>query len=761
MDRSQRERVERVLARVAAEGRRQMLEGEVYEILGEAGIPVPSFIVLDAGASEQERLRAAAEWAAGKSGVVVKIQSPDILHKTEAGGIAFSSADPEDLDRSMKRVLDTVRDRSPRSRIAGLLLCEKIAYAADRPGAEMLLSMRQDPAFGPVVVVGIGGLLTEWFGSIAPGKTTWIVSARDPRLQDDRPIDLDALGPAVSFLARASRVHAAPPIRPERLWRMIRAMADLAMTFSVDSAESPFTLAEIEVNPMALVPGGDPVALDGVGSLAGDRPVIRRRRVEKVRNLLAPRSAAVVGASAKGMNVGRIILQNLRAGEGVAYGHIHVIHPKEKEIDTIPCVPAIRDLPERVDLAVVAVPAEGARDAIRDFVELEKAHSIILIPGGFAETGAKGLAEEIVAILDAGRSREDGGPVMVGGNCLGIVSKRQYNTFFLPHYKLPFHDAPGDNLAAVSQSGAYLVTFTSNLDGVIFPKASISYGNQMDLTVSDFLEHYLEDSQVQVIACYLEGFQPLDGARFLDLTREHRRRGRTVIVFKVGKTPFGAQAAASHTASLAGDYAVARSLLAGSGAVVAETLNQFEDFSKIFTMLYARIPGGNRVGVISNAGFECSVAMDALFDLVPAPFSQETRARLAGCLPNIAHADNPVDATPMATTQQFVQAVEAIAEEPAVDALVVSPVPVTPALNNLSPDPIGTHGENIYAAGSLPQELMRVFRSTRKPMVVCIDSGRLYDEFAVLLQRAGIPVYRKIDRAMRALSRYCAERRSD
>ena len=124
------------------------------------------------------------------------------------------------------------------------------------------------------------------------------------------------------------------------------------------------------------------------------------------------------------------------------------------------------------------------------------------------------------------REREDRGPVLVGGNCLGIVSKHEYNTFFLPTYKLPFHDAPGDDLVVVSQSGAYLVSFTSNLDGIVFPRVSISYGNEMDLTASDFFEYYLEhETEPQVFVFYVEGFQPGEGERFLSLVRRARNEG--------------------------------------------------------------------------------------------------------------------------------------------------------------------------------------------------------------------------------------------
>jgi len=275
------------------------------------------------------------------------------------------------------------------------------------------------------------------------------------------------------------------------------------------------------------------------------------------------------------------------------------------------------------------------------------------------------------------------------------------------------------------------------------------------LTVADFLQYFRDDDSVKVLACYIEGFKPGDGERFVDLAREIRQRGRRVIVFKAGQTALGARAAQSHTASLAGDYAVARDLMEEAGVVVAGTLNMFEDYVKVFTMLYDRLPGSRRLGVVSNAGFECAAVLDKLYSLAPAPLSAETKARLRECLPEIAHADNPVDTTPMATTRQFVAAAAAMLDDPAVDALLVSPIPVTPTLDNLPPDLAGTHSENIYAAGSLPQELLRLFRETTKPVVVSVDSGRLYDDFATVLQRGGIPVYRKIDRASRALSALC------
>jgi len=737
------EAFEAIVASVRSAGRDVLLEHEVYAVLAEAGFEAPRHLFWQGHPAEASAgdLSAFLEGLAG-GGTVLKIVSPQILHKSDVGGIAVSSRIGGAVRAEAIRLWDEVGRRAPEAERLGVLVTERLSPFPGSPAAETLLSAKLDPSFGPVLVLGLGGVLTEWFGSVAEGRSTTVV--RPGRVREGLLRAVERL-PAFALLFAPSRLHPRPPLDLDATAERLEALGRRAGAFE-----------ELEVNPMLLTADGRWVAADGKARLARDRPEpAPRRPLGKIASLLRPRSAVVVGASATALNPGRIILRNLRHAEGLRYGHLHAVHAKEAAIDGIPCVPSVESLPEKVDLAVVAVPAEGAPDTIRALCASGRAESIILIPGGFAEVGRGDLERDIVAALAASRHRPDGGPVLVGGNCLGVVSKHEYNTFFLPHYKLPFHDAPGDNLVAVSQSGAYLVSLSSNLDGIVFPRASISFGNQMDLTVADFLEHFLEDDSVSVLACYIEGFKPRDGERFLELAREIRRRGRRVVAFKAGKTALGAAATRSHTAALAGDYAVARDLLEEAGVVVAHTLDMFEDYVKVFTLLFDRLPRDHRLGVVSNAGFECASVLDKLYALAPAVLSDATRARLRGCLPAIAHADNPVDTTPMATTAQLVAAAEALIEDPAVDALLVSPIPVTPALEDLAPDLAGSHSENIYAAGSLPQELIRLFRQTRKPMTVCVDSGRLYDDFVTVLQRGGIPVYRKIDRASRALSALC------
>jgi len=742
--------VDTLLSAARDEDRSILLEPEGYALLAAAGMSVPVFTVVEtAGAVDDATLD-----NLSTTEVVLKVVSPDVLHKSDVGGVKVVACETQSVREGVATMLDRVATAMPDADLRGVMIVERVDFVADAPGTELLLSARVDEAFGPMLAAGPGGVLTEWYGKLSDGSSHTVLGAGLGKGTFDAARGAEILEGTV-FGAQAlkpSRRFDAAPFDRGALTDALKALACLIETKDEDGHP---VFDEIELNPVVAV-DGRPVALDALIRRAATRGAGRPPRpIHKVGNLLHPKSAVVYGASANAMNAGRIILRNLKAGEGLDYGRLWAVHPKADRIDGVPCVESTAKIPEDVDLAVIAIPADKAARAIEEIATSGKAKSIILIPGGFAETGEGDRAREVQEILAASRGREDEGPVLVGGNCLGIVSKHEYNTFFLPTYKLPFHDAPGDDLVVVSQSGAYLVTFTSNLDGIVFPRVSISYGNEMDLTASDFFEYYLEhETDPQVFVFYIEGFQPDEGERFLGLVKRAREEDRTVIVYKAGKTAAGAKAAASHTASIAGDYAVARALMSEAGAMVCETLNMFEDYTKIHTMLRGRRVGGRRLGVITNAGFEAGAVSDHLYGMEMAQFSDATRAKLEEVLPVIAHCGNPIDCTPMTDTAHFVKAVEVMAAADEVDAIVVSAIPAAPTLDVLAPDPDGGHKENVFGLQSLPTEIVRVFGETDKPIVATIDSGRLYDPAVLVLERAGVPVYRKIDRASRALSAF-------
>jgi len=398
---------------------------------------------------------------------------------------------------------------------------------------------------------------------------------------------------------------------------------------------------------------------------------------------------------------------------------------------------------------------------MKDLVDHGKARSVILIAGGMGEKeGGASIEERIRALLREGRAAGRTTPVVNGGNCLGVVSKPGlYDTLFIPDYKLPRPPQAGSATAMISQSGAFMICRMSKLPS-IEPVYSVSLGNQIDLTASDYLRYLKDDTKIRTFLVYMEGFKPGDGLAFARAIREIAASGRKVLVYKAGRSPEGRTATSSHTASVAGDYGVFKAVCEQAGAIVAGDLFEFESFTKGLAWLEGREVRGRRVGLVSNAGFECVMMADNLKDgagLELADFAPATRERiLDGLRPlgidKLLDVHNPLDVTPVADDAAFVESARAFIEDPGVDCAVISNVPLTKALQTLPPGE--GHAEDLTRPGGFAARTIEVFRATTKPVVVNIDSGALYDPLAGCLEKAGIPVFRRADEALRFLRMY-------
>jgi acyl-CoA synthetase (NDP forming) len=295
----------------------------------------------------------------------------------------------------------------------------------------------------------------------------------------------------------------------------------------------------------------------------------------------------------------------------------------------------------------------------------------------------------------------------------------------------------------------------------IRPAYAITVGNQMDLTIGDYLTHLERDPDLKIFALYIEGFRPLDGAAALAAIARITAAGRTVIAYRAGRTPEGARATASHTASLAGDYVVTRELLARAGAIVAATLDDFTDLVDLFTRLHGKAVWGRRVGVVSNAGYECVAVADNLGDLELASLRGESVARLQATLDHarlgaLVDVHNPFDVTPMLGDEGFDAVVRAMLDDPGVDLGVVGCVPATPALDTLPAS--AAHGEDLARETSIGSRLRRLHADSTKPWIAVVDAGSIYDPLAEYLRAGGIPTFRAADRAMRLLGVFAGDR---
>jgi acyl-CoA synthetase (NDP forming) len=681
--------------------------------------------------------------------VVLKAVSPKLLHKTDAGAVAI-------LPNRSSAVAAAAREMEARlagRALEGFLLCEFVPYESG-PGSEFLLGLRHTRDFGPVVTLGPGGVHAEFL--IHALREDEALAVFSPDLARERTLEETLDRFAIARLATEPQRGQAPRVTRGALLEAVRGMLKLGRM------RGAAALAEFEINPL-VVSEGRLVALDALGTFARERELpAAPRPVHRLRALLEPRSIAVMGVSEKSMNPGRIILRNVLR-EGFAPEAVTVIKPDAEHIDGCACVDGLTDLPAPVDLLVLSVSAPQAAEALIEAAEQHLAESVVLIPGGLDENPeARPLVMEMRDALARARSTPWGGPVVNGGNCLGVRSRPgRFDTLFIPESKLPRPAGDPDPLALVTGSGAFAVSKTSKLPDVQ-PLYTITIGNQMDLTVADYLEYLHEDERVEAVALYLEGFRPRDGARFVQQVERFVREERPVIVYLAGRTAAGAAAAASHTAAVAGDFTVARALARAAGAVVADTLEDFEDLVRLFTRLRGRAPRGLRLAALTNAGFEAVAIADRLGAFTLAPLAERTRtaveATLEGArLKGIVAARNPMDVTPLLGDAGYEAILRAMLDDPAVDVAVVGCVPLTQALNTLAAGE--GHGDDVTRADGLVARLAGLWRTNCKPWVAVVDAGPLYDAMARGLEAAGIPTFRTADRALRLFGTWCEAQR--
>lgn len=769
-------KIDRIFEKAEGEGRDVLLEPEVYEILGAAGLCPPKFVIVPAGRTVPAGVLTSFP---GRE-VVLKVVSPLVQHKTDVGGVAVVpkkasavNARIRDMAASFpKRFLAWARRTRPpglppgltasavAASIRGYLLVEKVESEDIGFGSELLLGVRHSREFGPVVTVGAGGTEVEFFGErLAEGQAAATASAH---LLDASRILEWLSGLAVTAKLLSPFRGRSAPLSPAGLTKAVARFVELAAHYSAFSPASRYVIEEAEVNPW-VVRAGRLVPLDGLARFSRRREPLERRPAENIEALLRPKSIAVIGVSEK-MNLGRIILRNiLRMGfpkEGLT-----VVKPGLEEIDGCRCVPSVSDLPGTVDLFVLTLAAEHCFPVMEELAAGGLARSVIIIAGGMGEKeGTQSLEARIVGLLEAGRAAGRPTPVVNGGNCLGIYSKPgRYDTTFIPHRKLRFPKGEDSGLVVISQSGAFMICRVSSLRRHE-PLYAVSLGNQIDLRVSDYLEYLKDDPRAGIFAVYVEGFKPGDGFLLARAAREIlKTEGRAVIVYKSGRTPEGQAATSSHTASVAGDYAVAKAVLEEAGVVLAESIAEFENFVRGFLALRGKRAGGRRVALLSNAGFE-SVIMSDRLGRVGAPldlavFSSATRAGLAAALARLGierlqDIKNPLDVTPVADDAAFAACAEAVLADGGVDAAVFSPVPMTPAMQTLPPSELSQ--ENLAAEGSVASRLIALYRSSAKPFVVNIDAGSDYDPLAGHLEDAGLPVFRRCDEAVAFLGRFVA-----
>ena len=455
---------------------------------------------------------------------------------------------------------------------------------------------------------------------------------------------------------------------------------------------------------------------------------------------LNPRGIAIVGATPNPLKGGNAIVKNILLGYR---GWIFPVNPKYTEIEGLTCYPSVRAIPDHVDMAVVFVPAQLVPAAVEDCVG-KGVRGVMIESGGFAEAGPEG--ERLQNVLGAIAARS--GIRLWGPNCMGLVDvvHRHIFSFMDPRAQEREEFIPGV-VSLIVQSGMlsaiFLMDIMSNATMGVSKVASL--GNKVDVNECDLLEYFLDDPDTEVIGLYLESFS--EGRRFLDLCRSSKK---PIIVLKGGRSSRGAEAARSHTASLAGNQRIVAGALAQVGVTEAQDFKQMMDLCRSFA-LTKPVPGGSdRVAILTLSGGAGIVATDFVAEagLTMASFSASTRRFLAEIFPKWMPASNPVDLWPAVERQigsdvdLFLPTLEVLLNDPGVDAVFLHVF-------------ISNHRGRVNPAG-----LAALIRSAGKPVTAWII-GRKDDTFAFQREALahGIPAFTEISRAVECLRAVLGDRR--
>jgi acetyltransferase len=379
-----------------------------------------------------------------------------------------------------------------------------------------------------------------------------------------------------------------------------------------------------------------------------------------------PRGVAVIGATPNPLKGGNAILRNLLLGYR---GGIYPVNPKYPEIDGVRCYPSVGDVTEPVDLAIVFVPAPQVPAAV-EACAAKGVPGIMIESGGFAETGPEGARLQAALRGIAART----GVRLWGPNCMGLVDVTHSHIFSFMDPQAQAKGLIPGCVSLVVQSGmlsaGFLVDIMSHATMGVSKVCSV--GNKADVNECDLLEYLLDDPDTEVIGFYLESFP--DGRRFLDLCR---RSAKPICVLKGGISSKGAQAALSHTASLAGDRRIVAGALAQAGVIEARDFKQLMDLCRTLALTKPSSGNANRVAVLTFSGGAGIVATDFLegHGLALTELTETTRGAIGNLFPAWMPVTNPVDLWPAmerhigTAVDVYDRALSALLEDPGVDAV--------------------------------------------------------------------------------------------
>ena len=626
--------------------------------------------------------------------VVLKALARGVIHKSDAGGVKLNLLDEEDVRRAYQEIESAFRDKG----MVGVSV-QKMA----KPGIEVFLGVMTDASFGPVIMFGLSGIFVEVFRD---------VSMRVLPISEE---DAESMIREIKgyTILRGYRGFSGD----------IKAVKKVLLKISALVQEFPL-IKEMDLNPIFVYPKGYTIADARI--ILHDSPVspysyLRQDRRSSnsgdLRDLFYPRSVAVIGASNTPSKLGWNLFRNLLSHR--YKGRLYPVNPNAEEVQGIKAYPSIKDVPERVDVAIVLVPSSLTPRIVEECC-IAGAKYIIVESAGFAELGEEGkkIEGEIKSIIQRYGSR------FVGPNCAGIINT---HCGFVGTFGLVEETAPG-NVGLIAQAGIYAAGYLWGLRMVLDFGIIATIGNKLDIDETDMLEAVGNDDNIKVVCMYLEDIRR--GRRFLEVAKSVSRK-KPIIVLKTGRTEEGRKAVLTHTASLAGRDEIYDTAFRQAGIIRARDNEHMFTLARAFSK--QPLPKSDGVFVITYTGSFGVAAADAisLNGMKLAEPSGEIQSQLRELLPPYVSALNPMDLTFEQSPMQVKKAIEIAAKSEDVGGFIIV----------LQAEKLGPYVEPL-----------RSIDCKRKPILAVVPAKEFVMDDVIRLERAGIPVYSTSEQAVEVLA---------
>ncbi len=680
-------KVRKLLDAVKAEGRTSLTAPEGKQVCDAYGIAVP-----------QEGLAGSAAEAARLAGgmgfpVVMKIVSPDILHKTEAGGVIVGVGNADEAAKAYDTIIKNAKAYKADAKVVGVQVQQML-----KGGQEVIVGAVTDGSFGKLVAFGLGGVLVEVLKDI-----TFRLA---PATQADALSMLDGIQAAEMLKG----VRGGEPVNREALARLIVGVSQLVSDFP--------EIAEMDLNPV-FATKTSAIAADVriVVDFAPKTPRYRPPEAEVVvsmKRIMQPKAVAVIGASDETGKIGNSVMKNLI--NGGYKGQIIPIHPKSAEIMGYRAYKSVKDVPGEIDAAVFAIPAKLVAGALTECGE-KKIAGAVLIPSGFAETGNMEGQQELIAIGRKYNIR------LMGPNIYGFY----YTPANLCATFCTAYDVKGSTALSSQSGGIGMAIIGFSRSAKMGVSAIVGLGNKSDIDEDDLLLYFEQDDNTKVIAQHCEDLK--DGRAFAEVAARVSKK-KPVIMLKAGRTSAGAAAASSHTGALAGNDKIYDDVLRQSGVIRAKSLRDLLDFARGVPILPT--PKGENVVIITGAGGSGVLLSDACVDnglKLLKPMPADLDAAFRKFIPPFGAAGNPVDITGGEPPITYMNTVRLGLEDERIHALILGywHTIVTPPM--------------VFARNMVQVVDEMKAKGIVKPVVASLAGDVEVEEAAQYLYEHGIPAY--------------------